>query len=105
MRSRKFTRVTSVAILAVLIITTVSTAVAATSTPRTTIVGTNLALGSPLLDTTSFDPKTWNKWEMVAFGVFLSNFAYPLVDDYKSAFTVSNEVRRVRVKGVAVWVR
>lgn len=91
MRSKRFTKVTSVALLVILIITTVSTAVAATGTPKTTIIGTNLALGSPLLDTTNFDPKTWNKWEMVAFGVFLSNFAYPLVDDYKSAFTACNE--------------
>ena len=52
------------------------------------VLGTREALGSPLLNS-DFEMNDWNKWEIVAFGVFLSNFTYPLVDDYKSAFSLS----------------
>lgn len=48
-------------------------------------IGTNKALGSPLLDET-FNTENWNKWELIAFGNFLSNFTYPFIDDYYSAF-------------------
>lgn len=54
------------------------------------IIGTNLALGSPILDE-KFKIEEWNKWETVTFGVFLSNFVYPMVDDYRSAFSISGE--------------
>ncbi len=50
------------------------------------VIGTNLALGSPLLND-SFKNDSWNKWEIIVFGVFLSNFAYPLIDDYTSTFS------------------
>ena len=53
-------------------------------------LGTNTALGSPLLNE-SFNYEDWNKWELVTFGVFASNFTKPLVDSYKTAFTVNNE--------------
>lgn len=49
-------------------------------------MGTNSALGSPLLNETSWTTDDWNVWEMVAFGNFLSNFPVVLVDDYMSAF-------------------
>lgn len=52
--------------------------------------GTNQALGSPLLND-NFNYESWNKWEMMTFGVFLSNFTNPLVDSYKTAFTVNNK--------------
>lgn len=52
-------------------------------------LGTNKALGSPLLDA-NFDVDDWNKWETICWGVFLSNFASPLVDDYNSAFNSSS---------------
>lgn len=48
-------------------------------------LGTNKALGSPLLED-NFNADDWNKWELICFGVFLSNFTEPLIDDYKSAF-------------------
>lgn len=51
-------------------------------------VGTNRALGSPLLDK-SFNAEDWNKWEMVVWGIFLSNFCTPFIDDYNSAFNTS----------------
>ena len=53
------------------------------------VLGTNLALGSPLLNN-SFNNEQWDRWEIVAFGIFLSNFTYPLVDDYRTAFTNTN---------------
>ena len=49
------------------------------------VVG-QLALGSPLLSE-QFSVDDWNYWEMLAFGVFLSNFCVPFQDDYGSAFT------------------
>ena len=49
------------------------------------ILGTNAALGSPILNN-NFTIDNWNKWEMVVWGVFLSNFCQPLIDDYNSAF-------------------
>jgi len=49
------------------------------------MIGTNAALGSVILDK-NFLANDWNKWEMITWGVFLSNFAVPLVDDYESAF-------------------
>ena len=52
-------------------------------------LGTNMALGSPLLNS-NFNYEDWNKWEVMTFGVFLSNFTNPLVDSYKTAFTVNN---------------
>lgn len=49
------------------------------------ILGTNAALGSPILNN-NFTINDWNKWEMICWGVFLSNFCVPLVDDYESCF-------------------
>lgn len=49
-------------------------------------LGTQAALGSPLLNESTWSSDDWNKWETVAFGVFLSNFPIPFVDDYASAF-------------------
>ena len=49
-------------------------------------IGTNAALGSPLLNDASWGSEDWNPYELVTFGVFLSNFTVPKVDDYKSEF-------------------
>lgn len=49
------------------------------------ILGTNAALGSPILNN-NFTINDWNKWEMICWGVFLSNFCVPLVDDYETCF-------------------
>lgn len=48
-------------------------------------LGTNVALGSPILNP-NFTSDEWNKWEMITWGIFLSNFTTPFVDDYNSAF-------------------
>ena len=53
-------------------------------------LGTNKALGSPLLNE-NFNYDDWNKWELIAFGVFASNFVTPLLDSYKTAFTVNTK--------------
>lgn len=53
------------------------------------ILGTNQALGSPILNEKA-TTDNWNKWEMVCWGVFLSNFCQPLIDSYESAFSTSS---------------
>jgi len=50
------------------------------------LLGTNAALGSPLVSE-NFTVDDWNSWEMLCFGIFLSNFCQPFEDDYASAFT------------------
>lgn len=52
------------------------------------LIGTNQALGSPLFE--GFQLEDWDKWELVAFGVFLSNFVNPFIDDYESAFSTAS---------------
>lgn len=52
-------------------------------------LGTNQALGSPILND-SFSLDDWNKWEMIVWGIFLSNFTTPFVDDYNSAFNLDS---------------
>lgn len=49
-------------------------------------VAGELAVGSPLCSQ-QFALDDWNYWEMLAFGVFISNFCTPFEDDYNSAFT------------------
>ena len=53
------------------------------------LIGTNKALGSPILNE-SFSLDDWNKWEMIVWGIFLSNFTTPFVDDYNSAFNLNS---------------
>lgn len=50
------------------------------------MLGEAAALGSPLVSST-FTVENWNVWEMLCFGIFLSNFCQPFEDDYASAFT------------------
>ena len=52
-------------------------------------IGTSRALGSPLLNS-SFEISDWNNYEMLAFGVFLSNFCTNGAEDnYETAFSTS----------------
>lgn len=60
-------------------------------------LGGHKALGSPILNT-NFVADDWNKWEMITWGVFLSNFATPMLDDYYSAFN-SNSKRGSKGSG------
>lgn len=78
--------------IAALCITSVTSAVISsipTAKAATSILGTNASLGSPILNQNSTS-ENWNKWEMVCWGVFLSNWCQPLIDNYESAFTVSS---------------
>ena len=52
-------------------------------------LNTQQALNSPILsDNATTD--NWNKWEIVCWGVFLSNFCQPFIDTYESAFTTNS---------------
>lgn len=59
------------------------------STTAYNTLGTNKALGSPILNQ-NFSADDWNRWEIIAWGIFLSNFAQPFVDDYNSAFNLNS---------------
>ena len=52
-------------------------------------LGTPEALGSPILNS-KFSSENWDKWEMIVYGIYLSNFCIPLVDSYESAFTTNS---------------
>lgn len=45
--------------------------------------------GSPLLNP-NYTSNQWNRWETVAWGVFLSNFVVPMADTYESAYSTSS---------------
>lgn len=61
--------------------------VSATSYYRT--LGSQEALNSPILNS-EFSSEDWNKWEMICWGVFCSNFTQPFIDTYESAFSSSS---------------
>lgn len=52
-------------------------------------LGTQEALNSPILNN-QFSTDNWNKWEMVVWGIYLSNFAQPFIDTYETAFSSSS---------------
>lgn len=58
-------------------------------TDSSSTLGTPEALGSPLLNG-KFVSESWDKWEMIVFGIYLSNFCVPLVDSYESALTTNS---------------
>lgn len=88
-----FTRLLVMILLIALLLPTV-TVFANTPTGRYAQTNTFEASGSPLLNP-NFTINQWNKWETVAWGVFLSNFVVPMADSYESAFnTASNEGSR-----------
>lgn len=82
-------RIASLFLMFVFIIEAVSSIVIQANATNTSIIGTNTALGSPVLSS-EFTTDDWNKWEMITWGIFLSNFATPLLDDYQSAFDSSS---------------
>ncbi|MBR1454772.1 MAG: hypothetical protein IJ593_09050, partial [Lachnospiraceae bacterium] len=53
------------------------------------ILGTNAALGSPLLNQNAL-ADDWNKDEALVWGIFLSNFCIPFIDDYESCFNTNS---------------
>ena len=82
----KSKRVIALALTAIMGLSVLLPTVAIAASSYSSQLGTNKALGSPLLNE-NFSYDEWNKWEMVAFGVFLSNFTQPMVDSYETAFT------------------
>lgn len=78
-------RIVAVALCVCSISSAVIASIPVAKASGTSILGTNEALGSPVLNN-NFLLEDWNKWEMVCWGVFLSNFCQPLIDDYQSAF-------------------
>lgn len=79
-------------IIGVICVTSVLSAVISSipnAQAATSILGTNASLGSPILNEKATSDN-WNKWEMVCWGVFLSNWCQPLIDTYNSAFTTSS---------------
>lgn len=92
---RKLQLVLKNLLIGLLCIVSVSTAIVSTipvaeAKGSSGILGTRAALGSPILNE-NFVLEDWNKWEIICWGVFLSNFCQPLIDDYQSAFTVGNK--------------
>lgn len=81
-------------VITLLCISTFSTAIVSAipvaKADSSQILGTNVALGSPILNNNATIDK-WNKWEMVCWGVFLSNFCQPLIDNYRSAFQATGK--------------
>ena len=67
------------------------------------LLGTNTALGSPLLNPTNFDNQDWNPWETICWGVYLSNFCQPLIDTYESAFDEDSKVGSKGYGYRALW--
>ena len=53
-------------------------------------LGTQEALNSPILNS-QFSTDNWNKWEMVVWGIYLSNFTQPFIDTYETAFSSSSD--------------
>lgn len=52
-------------------------------------IGSNLALGSPILNKDAVSDN-WNKYELIVWGIFLSNFCTPFIDDYESTFNLGS---------------
>jgi len=67
------------------VVTTIISAIPVAHADSSSILSTNTALGSPVLND-DFVVEDWNKWEMEVWGIYLSNFCQPLVDTYETAF-------------------
>ena len=80
-------------VITILCLTCVASSVL-TSLPKAkaaTDLGTNVTLGSPVLNK-DFVLEDWNKWEMEVWGIYLSNFCIPLVDTYETAFKTGSGI-------------
>lgn len=88
--NKALVRIGAICLLAVMLVINIASPFSAFAVNLSSQLGTNKALGSPLLND-NFNYESWNKWELLTFGVFLSNLTNPLVDSYKTAFTVNNK--------------
>lgn len=88
-RNNIVNRLLSVILIVALTISMVGNIIEYARADAYSTLGTNKALGSPVLNP-NFSADDWNKWEMITWGIFLSNFAIPFVDDYNSAFNLNS---------------
>lgn len=87
--ANKLSRVASIVLIMALLICNIGNImVYAFGANAYSTLGTNKALGSPILNQ-NFSADDWNKWEMITWGIFLSNFTTPFIDDYNSAFNLN----------------
>jgi hypothetical protein len=84
---RKITQTTIILLILSVLLPTLT--ILASGTSRYNQNGMFEASGSPLLNP-HFTTDQWNKWEIVAWGVFLSNFVVPMVDSYETAFSTNS---------------
>lgn len=85
----KFKRGFALIIITIFMITQGTTLISQAA--QSNLTGTQAALGSPLLSS-NFVVDDWDPWEMLCFGIFLSNFCQPFEDDYASAFTEGSTI-------------
>lgn len=80
-------RIGATALAGICLITTTSSIITIANAYNKTsgTLGTNVALGSPLLNN-QMQADDFNPWEQIAWGIYLSNYVNPFVDDYYSAF-------------------
>lgn len=83
LKSKRFKRIVKSMAVGTLIASTVGYTLYATNSIG--MIGSNQALGSPLLNQ-NFNPENFQEEEVIVFGIFLSNFPAPFIDDYKSTF-------------------
>ena len=76
-------------VVACIVFTTTFNSISWARAASSSTLGTSEALGSPVLND-KFSSESWDKWELIVFGIYLSNFCVPLVDSYESAFSTSS---------------
>lgn len=85
MKSR-LKRVIATSLLTVMVVT--NTASLVYGAGQSSRLGTRASNGSPLVSA-SYTDNNWDSWEMLCFGVFISNFCDPFTDSYDTAFSES----------------
>lgn len=85
-RGKVYKRLIAMLLVSLMVVTMFVGLVQTTNAANYDMLGTNSALGSPLLNN-NMTVESFNKWETVAWGIFLSNFTVPYADTYESAFT------------------
>lgn len=76
-------------VVACIVFTTTFNSISWARAASSSTLGTSEALGSPVLND-KFSSESWDKWELIVFGIYLSNFCVPLVDSYESAFSTNS---------------
>lgn len=82
-----FKKVLVIAMCVLSVFTAIFTSIPTAKADSSEMLGSKSAIGSPILNP-NFTVDDWNKWEIICWGVFLSNFCQPLIDTYETAFKV-----------------